>query len=157
MEREQPTIRHSVHVACAAAEVFTLVADSANDPRWREGVYAVEVSGPLAVGRHCRESRTTLRVFHSMTPFTVTALEPPRRVVLETPGHHPWWQRQVREVRPISAQRSLLVVEQTFDVWHVLAPLVPWVRASRLKDDLRRVRRLLEGRARRGRQGGKAD
>ncbi|MFM7717920.1 MAG: SRPBCC family protein [Actinomycetota bacterium] len=80
-------LRETLDVAKPLEEVFAFVGDFANSERWDPGVASAKKvgDGPIAIGtRYDLDVRFNERVL-PMT-YTVTAWDPPRRVVLEGRG-----------------------------------------------------------------------
>lgn len=138
------TMRDSIEIWKRPQDVFVFVSDGSNDPKWRTEVDRMDVSGPVKLGTEWIEYSTFFKWFHTVTPVSVKELDPPKRVVVETPDEHPAWLRSVREVQAID-QRSRFAYELAFDLvtFKQITPVLPpgWLVA---KWYIRRIRRYLQ-------------
>jgi hypothetical protein len=130
-----------------AAEVFTFLADAANNPRWQKGMKRCEwvTPGPIAVGSQYRQEASFLgRPVVSV--FGVVEFAPGSRIVIET----------IESTFPIRVERSVAAVGP--DSCRVSAeitggPKVPrfaqgmvaWPAQRSVKADYDRLVGLLEG------------
>jgi hypothetical protein len=137
-------MRDSVEIWKRPQDVFVFVSNGSNDPKWRTEVDRMDVSGPVRLGTEWIEYSTFFKLFHTVTPVSVRELDPPKRVVVETPDQHPAWLRSVREVQAIGDQRSRFAYELAFDLatFKQITPVLPpgWLVA---KWYIRRIRRYL--------------
>ncbi|MBI1789723.1 MAG: SRPBCC family protein [Acidobacteria bacterium] len=145
-------MRASIDVDCDQRSVFDFVSDGRNDPGWRTEVDRMDVAGPVALGAQWMEYSTFFKVLHTLTPVVIKELDPPKRVMVETPAQHPFWLRSVREVQAIDDQRSRLTYELAFDLslLRQITPILPpgWFVAKwyarRIRRYLRNAQRILE-------------
>lgn len=138
-------MREAVEVERRAHDVFAFVSDGANDPKWRTEVDRMDVSGPTSLGTEWMEYSTFFKALHTVTPVIVKELDPPKRVVVETPDQHPAWLRSIRQVDILGDHRSRLTYELAFDLvmFKQISPLLPpaWLVE---KWYIRRIRRYLK-------------
>jgi len=75
----------SIHVKRPPDEVFAVVGDAANNPRWRKNVMRTEWldDGPMRVGRRGRQTSQLLRLNWTVEAV-VDAWEPPRHAAWRT-------------------------------------------------------------------------
>ena len=145
-------MRQEVDIDRPAMTVFAFVTDGMRDPSWRTEVYRMDVSGPLSFGAQWTEYSRFFRRLETVTPTVVTALDHPRRVLLETPRTHPYWLYSIREVVPLSEGRSRFIYELAFDPASMkqLLPFAPpnWITkawyAPRITKYLGNAKRLIE-------------
>lgn len=136
--------RRTTKVARGAESVFAFVSDGANDPRWRSGVYNMEVGHPVAPAGKWRESSLAFKFFRTITPLVVKEFDAQKRVVLETSANHVPWRRHVREVVPMSGHRTLLIYELSFDAGWMPGEFVAFWLGRRIARDLEKARSVLE-------------
>jgi len=145
-------MRDSIEIGASAQAVFDFVSDGSNDPKWRTEVDRMDVSGPVKLGTEWNEFSTFFKLFHTVTPVSVKELDPPKRVVVETPDQHPAWLRSIREVQAIAEQRSRLTYELAFEMaaFKLITPVLPpgWLVAKwyirRIRKYLRNAKQILE-------------
>lgn len=145
-------MRQNIEVRRRAHDVFAFVSDGSNDPRWRTEVDRMDVAGPVALGTQWMEYSTFFKALHTLTPVVIKELDPPRRVMVETPDQHPFWLRSIREVQAMDDQRSRLTYELAFDLslFRQITPILPpgWLVAKwyarRIRRYLRNAQRILE-------------
>ena len=79
------TVENSVVIDADVQSVFEFAANPLNDVHWRNEVNTMTASGPWEVGTiYYEDSRLGIRP-HYVTPAAMIELEPPHRMVIETP------------------------------------------------------------------------
>jgi hypothetical protein len=124
---QRVSMRESIEIARHPQDVFDFVSVGTTDPTWRTEVDRMEVSGPVALGTQWEEFSSFFRFFHTVTPVTVIALDPGRRVVVQTPPGHPSWLQSIREVEPLSDGSSRFTYQLAFDLaaFKQMSPIIP--------------------------------
>lgn len=147
-------MRESVVIDASAVDVFEFISDGNNDPQWRTEVDRMDVKGERVLGTLMIEYSSFFRFWHTVTPTQIKELNPPTRLVLETPETNPTWLRSIRTVDKISDGSSRFAYELGFDLdaMKAITPVIPpraligaWY-GRRIRRYLQNAKRIIEGR-----------
>jgi uncharacterized protein YndB with AHSA1/START domain len=95
--------------------VFDFIANSANDPQWRDEVESVDVQGDIAVGTlQVEKSRVGGRKDFT-TATRINVLDRPYRTEQETPPGHMYWLRCTRTCQRINDNLTSVTYELAFE------------------------------------------
>jgi carbon monoxide dehydrogenase subunit G len=140
------TYEQSIEIERPPAEVFAFLADPANLPRWQPAVVEVSADPPgaFAPGSRLTERRTFLGNSVRST-LEVTALEPDRRLDLTTVEGPVRFRVSHRLESSGDGTRLTLVGEGgPGGALRLAGPLLRRAVNRQARDDLRRLKRLLE-------------
>lgn len=143
------TARTSVTIERPADEVFAVVADVENNPRWQRGMRSCRWTsgGPLRVGSTYEQTARFLWR-DLVNAFEITAVEPGRRLSFRsTAGTFPI--EVTRTVEPLGQTRSRFTEAVAGDakgVYRVAAPVLQLLVRASIRRDLPRLRALVEQR-----------
>ena len=132
--------------------VFDFVANSANDPEWRDEVESVDVRGEVAVGTIQVEKSTVGRRKNFTTATRINVLDRPYRIEHETPPDHMYWLRCTRTCEKIDDNLTSVTYELAFekdmieDTIGISVPskFIEWYYSSTVSKYLRNLKAILE-------------
>jgi hypothetical protein len=95
--------------------VFDFIANSANDPQWRDEVESVDVQGEIAVGTLQVERASVGGRKDWTTATRINVLDRPYRTEQETPPGHMYWLRCTRTCQKIDDNLTSVTYELAFE------------------------------------------
>jgi uncharacterized protein YndB with AHSA1/START domain len=109
------TVENSVVINAQVQDVFEFAANPLNDVQWRSEVNTMTASGPWEVGTiYYEDSRLGIRP-HYVTPTVMTELEPPHRMVVETPEDN-LYLKATRTFEPLDDGRTMMTYRLDVDL-----------------------------------------
>ncbi|MEQ9078488.1 MAG: SRPBCC family protein [Sandaracinaceae bacterium] len=140
-------ITSSVIVRRPPAEVFALIADPENNPRWQKGMKSCRITseGPFELGAtYAQEARFLGKKIETL--FEVTAFEAGRMIeITSTSGTFPIQVRRSVEPVPEGTRVRARVQGDPTGVFALAKPLMKRMVKSSVDGDYARLRSLLEG------------
>jgi hypothetical protein len=137
----------SVRVARPAAEVFAVVSDVRNNPRWQGGMVSCEWTSPPPHGLGATYDQTARFLGRDIvSSFRVAEFEPGRRITVET-VRSPFPIVETRQVDPDGAGACRVCVTVGGDAsgfFRVAGPVLRLLVARSVRGDYRRLARMLE-------------
>lgn len=109
------TVENQVVIDAEVQSVFEFAANPLNDVHWRSEVNEMTASGPWEVGTiYTEDSRLGIRP-HYVTPAVMIELEPPHRMVVETPEDN-LYLRATRTFEPLDDGRTMMTYRLDVDL-----------------------------------------
>jgi hypothetical protein len=140
-------IEVTVRVARPAPEVFAVVSDVRNNPRWQRGMVSCEWTSPEPHGLGATYDQTARFLRRDIvSKFEVSEFEPGRKITVQTVVS-PFPIVETRRVDPDGDAASHVAVTVGGDAsgfFRIAAPMVRQIVARSVRDDYRRLARKLE-------------
>jgi uncharacterized protein YndB with AHSA1/START domain len=140
--------RASIQVAARPEDVFAVLGDYRQDPRWRRGVVTMRPQPPGPA----RAGTTTGEVIRFMGITTRT----PGQVTAVVPGELLAWRAEGARLAAVGTRRverapdggrvTLTTEIRLRGAWRAFEPLLTLVYKRQLRGDLTRLKNLIEGR-----------
>jgi uncharacterized protein YndB with AHSA1/START domain len=139
--------QHTIVIAQPISDVFSVLADFCNQPRWLSSVEAVVqlTPGPIEVGTQFQETHRVLFRRANTVLFEITAYEPPTKLSFTTQSG-PVHLKSTYHLEPIPTGTQVTLKGEAQLSW-ILRVLTPWLKKAaehEVEKELHALERFLE-------------